>query len=933
MSAQSIWDVLKIEATGDVGTIRKAYASRLKETNPETDGEGFKVLRAAYELALDRARHMAFREEQARADAAQQVPESDESETTVATQGPAEPDLQSASLDADEEDDFLQSSSTSDELSSPTDEENLAHQRACGALMAALNGGAEKDNVLGRLKDVLTGPAMNNLPTFHRTEIWLANVLMHCLPASEVLFSPLEAYFHWTPDERDWKRHAFLEPVFAWRAHLAAQNESKAFLARIRDRRHEFNRGYRMLSEPMEERNWLARTWCKRHTRTVRRLIEHISLRVPLAEQSLDREALAWWNEHLIVRDEPIYSFARFIGRSLAFGLVAVLAVTSIVYVADQFPVDRVAQLRQRSERAPQDRSLALELCSEATRAAPGTGQADPIAATQGGRTETQNRETVAQAVLDCTRALALIPESLMTLQWRAINYLKLEQWPEAIDDFRAILAISPNDPYALYGQGFAVRAQGESGRGMDLMAAALAVNPIVGYQLAEFKLADVPVAGVIQTTAPSLPSRAPRSDTPAKIVRHANQQDFDAAYQFFGISMTLEGKVELECLVSKSGAVSNCLIVSEQPWHTPMGEVAIKIAESMRGQPALFRRQPVDLAPVRISQTFQPPPEVDGGKAGVTAPVASNTAATPAARNPAAAPAAPKREVPPAPSNPVAAPAPIDPIAALRAGSERTPQSRPLAMELCRLATLDAPRLGGVDGVTATANGDAAEANRKKLELSIGDCGRALALAPESLLMRQRRAIGYLKVEKWSEALEDFRAISAVSPKDPVALFGQGLALRAQGDSAAGTDLMRSALAVDPTVQDYLTHFKLVAVPSAEVVAGTAPSEPGYPYPKADTPAKIVRPADQTKLDGILKYFDLRMTLAATVSVECLVDTAGTLSRCLIVSEKPFNTGMGEVAIKMAETAGAEPALLQGQPVDQAPVRYNFTFQLPPGR
>ena len=62
------WQVLQLAPTTDARRIRSAYAARLKVTRPDDDAEAFQALRAAYEFALEWARHHAH--DEAAADAA-----------------------------------------------------------------------------------------------------------------------------------------------------------------------------------------------------------------------------------------------------------------------------------------------------------------------------------------------------------------------------------------------------------------------------------------------------------------------------------------------------------------------------------------------------------------------------------------------------------------------------------------------------------------------------------------------------------------------------------------------------------------------------------------------------------------------------------------------------------------------------------------------
>ncbi|OPX43361.1 tetratricopeptide repeat protein [Ruminiclostridium hungatei] len=53
----NIWEVLEIDYTEDVGTIKKAYARKLKLCHPEDDADGYQKLREAYDLAIKNAKN------------------------------------------------------------------------------------------------------------------------------------------------------------------------------------------------------------------------------------------------------------------------------------------------------------------------------------------------------------------------------------------------------------------------------------------------------------------------------------------------------------------------------------------------------------------------------------------------------------------------------------------------------------------------------------------------------------------------------------------------------------------------------------------------------------------------------------------------------------------------------------------------------------
>ena len=52
----NFWELLGIEQTTDTALIRQAYREKLPSYHPETDPDGFKALREAYESAISYAK-------------------------------------------------------------------------------------------------------------------------------------------------------------------------------------------------------------------------------------------------------------------------------------------------------------------------------------------------------------------------------------------------------------------------------------------------------------------------------------------------------------------------------------------------------------------------------------------------------------------------------------------------------------------------------------------------------------------------------------------------------------------------------------------------------------------------------------------------------------------------------------------------------------
>ena len=84
------------------------------------------------------------------------------------------------------------------------------------------------------------------------------------------------------------------------------------------------------------------------------------------------------------------------------------------------------------------------------------------------------------QALADCNEALKLVPNDSHTLDSRALTYLKLGDFKNAIGDYSAILARDPRSASSQYGRGLAKLKSGDTAGGNADIAAAKAMRPAI---------------------------------------------------------------------------------------------------------------------------------------------------------------------------------------------------------------------------------------------------------------------------------------------------------------------------------------------------------------------------------------------------------------------------------------------------------------------
>ncbi len=299
---KSAWAILGVARGADRDTIRKAYARKLKLTNPEDDPEGFKQLRAAYEQALEALRwaHYDIDDE----DAGQE-------DEAAAGDGPV--------------DDARWAEPASGEGGTPAatptiEEQTRADERAAlneiAYRLAALLEAPERDDraVERQFAAFRQAPALTEIAVRASAETWLADLLARTIPQSDAILRQATDLFGWNDSRRQsWSVMRILARLDEWQL-IAALGRAD----------HRLHRGWLALRRPVKgDLAWRLRTLTPGLAEQVRALLARIDGDAPGVAYSLDPGAVARWRAWLA---EPRITPGKLIAVPIGLAIVWLFA-------------------------------------------------------------------------------------------------------------------------------------------------------------------------------------------------------------------------------------------------------------------------------------------------------------------------------------------------------------------------------------------------------------------------------------------------------------------------------------------------------------------------------------------------------------------------------------------------------------------------------
>lgn len=327
---KSIWATLGIARTGDRTTIRRAYAEKLKVTNPEDDPDGFQALREAYEWALQQAGtvtrirgiDVVRLEDSVASPVPEALPEPAVPEASEPGRAPeaASPAPDAAMLKMAEALKAIGETAKSGSVLLP----GQAHLE--GVLKPDSDAGDAAR--LEALRWLLQLPDLEHIETYTQTEAWLVQLLLDNIPRSDALIGVARRRFGWSEDSLDRssrpgetaaKRRQF-EREAALKKALLEREKDVLFLRNISNPDSDYFNVYRVVSQPPERQTLWRRMFAGATQAQIAKFLQQVRRQHPGVESDLDAGAVAHWEARA---ERPTLA-----GVHLA---MAVLAVPSLV--------------------------------------------------------------------------------------------------------------------------------------------------------------------------------------------------------------------------------------------------------------------------------------------------------------------------------------------------------------------------------------------------------------------------------------------------------------------------------------------------------------------------------------------------------------------------------------------------------------------------
>lgn len=316
------WKILGIPADSDRSAIRRAYAAKLRVTNPEDDADGFKRLRAAYEQALLWCdRRLAWeRDDEDEADVELDEESGDcRDDIDQMSASPYPPlRLHDPKLPGDRP------------IGDPEVEAILAEREAeletlrsaMRALEQGLRGAWQPDivHLEAGLRSALAADILNEIEIRGEFEIWLADLLAETIPRSDALLAQALRAMGWRDDGRG--GNAYYSVV-----RLRDRIEELRLIERFGRHESPMHRPWRLLTEPpAPPLLWRLQAARPGLATKVGTLLDEVAASSPGLCLSFNAASVARWREYL---EKPHLTIGHL--------LLAPLAWAALYFVMRQF--------------------------------------------------------------------------------------------------------------------------------------------------------------------------------------------------------------------------------------------------------------------------------------------------------------------------------------------------------------------------------------------------------------------------------------------------------------------------------------------------------------------------------------------------------------------------------------------------------------------